>query len=46
MLPKGSRPARTIVGAAFGSDAVNKQAAHVQEHAVEALGLGYLAKVA
>jgi NAD(P)-dependent dehydrogenase (short-subunit alcohol dehydrogenase family) len=46
MLPKGSRPARTIVGAAFGSDAVNEQAAHVQEHVVEALGLGHLAKVA
>ena len=46
MLPKGSRPARTIVGAAFGSDTVNEQAAHVQAHVVEALGLGHLAKVA
>jgi NAD(P)-dependent dehydrogenase (short-subunit alcohol dehydrogenase family) len=45
MLPKGSRPARTIVGAAFGSDTVNEQAAHVQAHVVEALGLAHLAKV-
>jgi len=46
MLPKGSRPARTIVGAAFGSDTVNEQTAHVQAHVVEALGLAHLAKVA
>ena len=46
MLPKGSRPARTIVGAAFGSDTVNEQAAQVQAHVVEALGLAHLAKVA
>jgi NADP-dependent 3-hydroxy acid dehydrogenase YdfG len=46
MLPKGSRPARTIVGAAFGSDTVNEQAAHVQAHVVETLGLAHLAKVA
>ena len=46
MLPKGSRPARTIVGAAFGSDTLNEQAAHVQAHVVEALGLAHLAKVA
>ena len=45
MLPKGSRPARTVVGAAFGSDTVNEQAADVQAHVVEALGLGHLAKV-
>jgi hypothetical protein len=44
--PKGSRPARTVVGAAFGSDAVNEQTASVQAHVVEALGLGHLAKVA
>ena len=44
--PKGSRPARTVVGAAFGSDAVNEQTAPVQAHVVEALGLGHLAKVA
>ncbi len=44
--PKGSRPARTVVGAAFGSDIVNEQTAPVQAHVVEALGLGHLAKVA
>jgi NAD(P)-dependent dehydrogenase (short-subunit alcohol dehydrogenase family) len=45
-LPKGSRPARTVVGAAFGSDTVNEQTAPVQAHVVEALGLGHLANVA
>jgi NAD(P)-dependent dehydrogenase (short-subunit alcohol dehydrogenase family) len=44
--PKGSRPARTVVGAAFGSDIVNEQTAPVQEHVVETLGLSHLAKVA
>jgi len=44
--PKGSRPARTVVGTAFGSDTVNQQTAPVQAHVVEALGLGHLAKVA
>jgi NAD(P)-dependent dehydrogenase (short-subunit alcohol dehydrogenase family) len=44
--PKGSRPARSVVGAAFGSDAVNEHTAPVQAHVVEALGLGHLAKVA
>jgi len=44
--PKGSRPARTVVGAAFGSDTVNEQTAPVQTHVVEALGLGHLTKVA
>lgn len=44
--PKGSRPARTVVGAAFGSDTVNEQTAPVQTRAVEALGLGHLATVA
>jgi NAD(P)-dependent dehydrogenase (short-subunit alcohol dehydrogenase family) len=42
---KGSRSARTVVGAAFGSDTVNEQTAPVQAHVVEALGLGYLAQV-
>jgi NAD(P)-dependent dehydrogenase (short-subunit alcohol dehydrogenase family) len=45
-LPKGSRPARTVVGAAFGSDTVNEQTAQVQAHVVKTLGLGHLAKVA
>jgi NAD(P)-dependent dehydrogenase (short-subunit alcohol dehydrogenase family) len=44
--PKGERPARTIVGAAFGSDLVNAQTAPVQAHVVESLGLGHLATVA
>ena len=44
--PKGSRPLRTVVGAAFGSDIVNEQTAPVQAHVVEALGLSHLAKVA
>ena len=45
VLPKGSRPARTVVGAAFGADTVNEQTAPVQAHVVEALGLGHLAKI-
>ena len=44
--PKGSRPARTVVGAAFGSDIVNEQTAPVQARVVEVLGLGHLAKIA
>jgi NAD(P)-dependent dehydrogenase (short-subunit alcohol dehydrogenase family) len=44
--PKGNRSARTVVGAAFGSDVVNEQTAPIQERVVEALGLGHLAKVA
>jgi NAD(P)-dependent dehydrogenase (short-subunit alcohol dehydrogenase family) len=44
--PKGSRPARTVVGAAFGSDIVNEQTAPVQAHVIETLGLSHLAKVA
>jgi NAD(P)-dependent dehydrogenase (short-subunit alcohol dehydrogenase family) len=44
--PKGSRPARTVVGAAFGADTVNAQTAPVQAQVVDALGLGHLAKVA
>jgi NAD(P)-dependent dehydrogenase (short-subunit alcohol dehydrogenase family) len=44
--PKGSRPARTVVGAAFGADTVNEQTAPIQAQVVEALGLGHLAKLA
>src|SRR5262250_1589515 len=44
--PKGSRPARTVVGAPFGSDTVNQQTAPVQAKVVEGLGLGHLAKIA
>jgi NAD(P)-dependent dehydrogenase (short-subunit alcohol dehydrogenase family) len=43
--PKGSRPARTVVGAAFGSDIVNEQTALIQAQVVETLGLSHLAKV-
>jgi hypothetical protein len=44
--PKGGRPARTVVGAAFGSDTVNAETAPVQAQVIEALGLSQLAKVA
>jgi NADP-dependent 3-hydroxy acid dehydrogenase YdfG len=43
---KGSRPARTVVGAAFGSDKANDDVAPVQAKVVEALGLGHLETVA
>ena len=42
-LPKGSRPARIIVGQPFGADAINDTTAPVQQGVVEALGLGALA---
>ena len=45
-LPRGSRPARTVVGAAYGADMVNAQTAPVQAHVVEALGLDHLARIA
>ena len=41
-LPKGRRPARTIVGVPFGADAVNSQIAPVQAEVVRSLGLGHL----
>jgi len=44
-LPKGKRPARTVVGTAFGSDAVNAQIAPVQAHVLESLGLAHLANI-
>lgn len=44
--PKGSRPARTVVGQSFGADAINDATAPVQHGAVEALGLGALATIA
>jgi NADP-dependent 3-hydroxy acid dehydrogenase YdfG len=43
---KGSRAARTIVGAAFGSDKANEDIAPVQAKVVEALGLSHLEKIA
>jgi len=44
--PKGSRAARTVVGAAFGSDQANEDVAPVQAKVVEALGLSHLEKIA
>ena len=43
---KGSRAARTVVGAPFGSDKANDGVAPVQAKVVEALGLSHLQKVA
>jgi NAD(P)-dependent dehydrogenase (short-subunit alcohol dehydrogenase family) len=43
--PKGERSLRTVVGAPFGADIVNAQAAPIQSRVVEGLGLGELAKV-
>jgi NADP-dependent 3-hydroxy acid dehydrogenase YdfG len=43
--PRGSRVARTVVGAAFGSDKVNERVAPVQADVVNALGLGHLANI-
>ena len=44
--PKGSRPARTVVGAAFGADAINAATASAQAKVLEALGLAHLAGAA
>ncbi len=41
--PKGQRPARTVVGAAYGADAVNEATEPVQTATIEALGLGHMA---
>ena len=45
-MPKGSRPARAVVGTAFGADKVNEQTAPFQAQVIEALGLAHLAKLA
>jgi NADP-dependent 3-hydroxy acid dehydrogenase YdfG len=42
---KGSRAARTVVGAAFGSDKANEAVAPVQAKVVEALRLSHLEKI-
>jgi NAD(P)-dependent dehydrogenase (short-subunit alcohol dehydrogenase family) len=42
---KGSRPARTVVGADFGSATVNQQTEPVQAGVIKALGLDHLAVV-
>jgi NAD(P)-dependent dehydrogenase (short-subunit alcohol dehydrogenase family) len=44
--PKGSRAARTVVGAAFGSDKANEDVAPVQAKVVDALGLSHLETIA
>jgi len=43
---KGSRAARTVVGAPFGSDKANEDVAPLQAQVAEALGLSHLEKVA
>jgi NADP-dependent 3-hydroxy acid dehydrogenase YdfG len=44
--PKGTRAARTVVGAPYGSDKANDDVAPVQAHVVAALGLSHLENVA
>ena len=44
-MPRGARPARTVVGASFGADTVNDATAPVQASTVVALGLGHLAAI-
>jgi NADP-dependent 3-hydroxy acid dehydrogenase YdfG len=43
---KGSRAARTVVGAAFGADKINADMAPVQKAVVGGLGLGHLEQLA
>jgi NAD(P)-dependent dehydrogenase (short-subunit alcohol dehydrogenase family) len=43
---KGTRAARTVVGAPYGSDKANEDVAPVQAKVVEALGLSHLERVA
>jgi hypothetical protein len=43
--PKGERPARTVVGEPFGSEAVNTATSPVQRGVIESLGLGHLASL-
>jgi NADP-dependent 3-hydroxy acid dehydrogenase YdfG len=45
-MPKGSRPARMVVGQSFGAAAINDATAPVQHGVVEALGLGALEIIA
>jgi NAD(P)-dependent dehydrogenase (short-subunit alcohol dehydrogenase family) len=40
--PKGSRPARVVVGQPFGADQINAAAAPAQQAALDSLGLGGL----
>ena len=41
--PKGARPARAVIGQAFGADAVNEAVAPIQQQVIETLGLDPLA---
>jgi len=41
--PKSARPARVVVGQAFGADSVNEAVAPIQQQVIETLGLGALA---
>ena len=43
--PRGERPARTVVGQPFASEAVNTATAPVQRGVIESLGLGHLASL-
>jgi hypothetical protein len=43
--PKGTRPARTVVGMSFGADTLNDATEPVQAGAVKGLGLDQLATV-
>ena len=45
VIPKGDRPARTVVGASYGADTLNDATAPVQASVLEALGLSHLATV-
>lgn len=45
-VPKGKRPARTVVGASFGADSLNDATEPVQSGAVNGFGLGQLETVA
>ena len=45
VIPKGDRPARTVVGASYGADTLNDATEPVQTSTVEAFGLGHLATV-
>jgi NADP-dependent 3-hydroxy acid dehydrogenase YdfG len=43
--PKGTRPARTVVGTSFGADTLNDATAPVQAGVVKALGLDHLENI-
>jgi NAD(P)-dependent dehydrogenase (short-subunit alcohol dehydrogenase family) len=45
-LPKGARPARTVVGESYGADIVNEKTQRVQQQTMEALGLAHLGRLA